>query len=227
MYVDRIMTRGVLQVAEDTRLPQLAALMRDHHIRHLPVVREGHLVGLVTSHDLERVSPSPITTLSVGEANYLLGKLTAAKVMRAKVITCTPDTLVEEAARLLRQEKIGCLPVVESNGQLVGILTHEDVLDFFLEITGCMMEDATRITVHLPDATGQLSRLLTQINEAGGYIATVVSPLHPDQTGLRIAVVRYRAADPSALNQRLRDFGYDLLTETLPGLSRSVPGGAE
>jgi len=216
MYVDRIMAREVLQVAEDTRLTQLAALMRDHHIRHLPVVREGHLVGLVTSHDLERVSPSAITTLSVGEANYLLGKLTAAKVMRAKVITCVPDTLVEEAARLLRQEQIGCLPVVDVGGKLVGILTHEDLLDFFLDITGCLMEDTARIAVHLPDTTGQLGGLLAAINEAGGYIATVVSPLHPDQTGLRIAVVRYRADDPRALNQRLRDLGYDLLTETLP-----------
>ncbi len=215
MFVDRIMTRDVLQVTEDTRLPQLAALMRDHHIRHLPVVREGRLVGLVTSHDLERVSPSPITTLSVGEANYLLGKLTAARVMRTQVITCASDTLVEEAARLLRQEKIGCLPVVE-NGKLVGILTHEDLLDFFLDITGCLMEDTTRIAVHLPDTTGQLGQLLAAINQAGGYIATVVSPLHPDQTGLRIVVVRYRASDPRALNQRLRDLGYDLLTETLP-----------
>ncbi|MGB5064142.1 MAG: CBS and ACT domain-containing protein [Candidatus Competibacter sp.] len=216
MYVDRIMTREVVQVAEETRLPQLAALMRDHHIRHLPVVRDGHLVGLITSHDLERVSPSPITTLSVGEANYLLGKLTAAKVMRARVISCMPDTLVEEAARLLRQEKIGCLPVVAAGGKLVGIVTHEDLLDFFLDITGCLMLDTTRIAVHLPDTIGQLGKLLATINEAGGYIATVVSPLHPDQTGLRVAVVRYRAGDPRALNQRLRDLGYELLAETLP-----------
>lgn len=215
MFVDRIMTRDVLQVAEDTRLPQLAALMRDHHIRHLPVVREGRLVGLVTSHDLERVSPSPITTLSVGEANYLLGKLTAARVMCTRIVTCAPDTLVEEAARLLRQEKIGCLPVVVDD-RLVGILTHEDLLDFFLDITGCLMKDTTRIAVHLPDTIGQLGQLLAAINQAGGYIATVVSPLHPDQTGLRVAVVRYRANDPRALNQRLRDLGYDLLTETLP-----------
>ncbi len=216
MYVDRIMTREVVQAGEEMRAPQLAALMRDHHIRHLPVVRDGHLVGLVTSHDLERVSPSPITTLSVGEANYLIGKLTAAKLMRSKVITCAPDTLVEEAAHLLRQERIGCLPVVDQHGKLVGILTHEDLLDFFLDITGCLMTDTARIAVHLPDTIGQLSRLLAAINEAGGYIATVVSPLHPDQTGLRIAVVRYRAADPRALNQTLRDLGYDLLTETLP-----------
>ncbi len=216
MYVDRIMSRDVLQVAEDARVTQLAALMRDRHIRHLPVVRDGCLVGLVTSHDLERVAPSPVTTLSVGEANYLLGKLTAAKIMRAQVMTCAPETLVEEAARVLREKKIGCLPVVENGGKLVGIVTHEDLLDFFLDITGCLMADTTRIAVHLPDAIGQLGRFLTAINDAGGYIATVVSPVHPDKTGLRIAVVRYRADDPRALNQRLRDLGYELLTETLP-----------
>ncbi len=216
MYVDRIMTRNVLQVSEEMRAPQLAALMRDHHIRHLPVVRDGGLVGLVTSHDLERASPSPVTTLSVGEANYLISKLTAAKLMRSKVISCTPDTLVEEAAHRMRQEKIGCLPVVDHGGKLVGILTHEDLLDFFLDITGCLMADTTRIAIHLPDSTGQRGRLLMAINSAGVYIATVVSPLHPDQTGLRIAVVRYRAPDPRALNQSLRNLGYDLLTETLP-----------
>ncbi|HAO33433.1 MAG TPA: CBS and ACT domain-containing protein [Candidatus Competibacter sp.] len=216
MYVDRIMSRDVLQVAEDARVTQLAALMRDRHIRHLPVVRDGCLVGLVTSHDLERVAPSPVTTLSVGEANYLLGKLTAAKIMRAQVMTCAPETLVEEAARVLREKKIGCLPVVENGGKLVGIVTHEDLLDFFLDITGCLMADTTRIAVHLPDAIGQLGRFLTAINDAGGYIATVVSPVHPDKTGLRIAVVRYRADDPRALNQRLRDLGYELLTEMLP-----------
>jgi acetoin utilization protein AcuB len=118
-----------------------------------------------------------------------------------------PDTLVEEAARLLRQEKIGCLPVVEAAVIWVGMLTHEDLLDFFLDITGCLMADTTRIAVHLPDTIGQLGRLLTAINEAGGYIATVVSPLHPDQTGLRIAVVRYRAPDPRALNQHLARSG--------------------
>jgi acetoin utilization protein AcuB len=214
MYVDRIMTRDVVQVAEATPFTQLAVLMRDHCIRHLPVIREGHLVGLVTARDLERVSPSPVTTLAVGEANYLLGKLEARRIMCTKVITCTPNTLVEEAARVLRQEKIGCLPVVDSNGKLVGILTHEDLLDFFLDITGCLTPDTTRIALHLPDAIGQLGRFLTTINEAGGYIATVVSPVHPDQTGLRIVVVRYRADNPRALNQHLRELGYDLLTET-------------
>ena len=210
MYVDRIMSREVLQVTEDTRVPPMAALMRDHHIRHLPVVRNGRLVGLVTSHDLERVSPSPVTTFSVGEANYLLGKVIAAKVMRADVITCTPDTLVEEAARLLRQEKIGCLPVVDRGGHLVGMLTHEDLLDFFLDITGCWVEGATRITVKLADRAGQLAALLASVNAQGGYIVSVVSPRTPQSEGLRTATIRFEAKDAGAVVQGLREAGYEL-----------------
>ena len=91
----------------------------------------------------------------------------------------------DRAARVLREKKIGCLPVVEPSGRLVGILTHEDVLDFFLDITGCLAEGTTRIAAHLPDAIGQLGRFLTAINDAGGYIATVVSDVYKRQVLIR------------------------------------------
>jgi acetoin utilization protein AcuB len=216
MYIDRIMTRDVVRATEDTKVTHLASLMRDRNVRHVPVVRDDdRLVGLVTYRDLQRVGPSPITTLSVGEVNYLLGKLTAAKVMKTDLVTCSPDTLVEDAAFLMRQRRIGCLPVTQ-DGRLVGIVTMEDLADFFLDITGCRQPDTTRIAVHLPDRTGELQKLLAAINDAGGYIATVVSPQHPDTTGMRICIVRYRADDPEALDRRLRELGYDLVTENLP-----------
>lgn len=216
MYVDRIMSRAVVKVTEDTKLTHLAGLMRDQNVRHLPVVRgDDELVGLVTYRDLQRVGPSPITTLAVGEVNYLLSKLTAAKVMKTELVTCSPDTLVEDAGFLMRQRRIGCLPVTQGR-RLVGIVTMEDLADFFLDITGCRLPGTTRIAVHLPDRTGELRKLLGAINEAGGYIATVISPLHPDATGMRICIVRYRAEDPQGLDRRLRELGYDLITENLP-----------
>ena len=216
MYVDRIMNPATVTVTEDAKLTHMASLMREHRIHHLPVVRDGDvLTGLVTLHDLQRVAPSPVSTLSVGEANYLLGKLTAKQIMQTELVTCTPDTLVEEAAYLMRQKQIGCLPVIR-DGRLAGIVTLEDLLDFFLDITGCTTANTTRIALHLADKTGELGRLLDNINAEGGYIATVVSPLHPDATGMRIAIVRYRADDPSALDNRLRELGYDLITENLP-----------
>ncbi len=216
MYVEQIMSRPVNTVTADTRLSQVSTLMQEQGRRFLPVVdEEGRLSGIVTHRELERAEPSAITTLAVGEVNYLMAKITAGQIMQKAVINCAPDTLVEEAGQLMRERRIGCLPVVEG-GKLVGIVTDDDILDFLLDITGCDLKDTTRIAVHLPDRTGELSRLLEAINSQGGYIATVVSPTSRDETGMRIVIIRHRSEDPVVLDRYLRDQGYDLVTELLP-----------
>jgi len=216
MYVDRMMTREVIKVAPDTKVTHMTGIMRDRHVRHLPVVDEReHLVGLVSQRDLERVSPSPITTLSTGEVNYLLNKVTAEKIMHREVFTCRPDTLVEQAGCIMRDRAVGCLPVVDE-GRLVGIVTGVDLIDFFLDVSGCRVADAARIAVHLPDERGQLVTLLSRIEGLGGNVASVLSPSRADDSGMRISIVRYRAEDPAAVNRQLAEAGYELLTENLP-----------
>jgi acetoin utilization protein AcuB len=216
MNVDRIMTRDVVTVTEETKLARMAELMRERKLRHLPVVDDsGRLVGIVSHRDVQRAEPSPITTLDVGEVNYLLAKVTAGQLLHADVVTASPGMLVEEAGRLMRDRRVGCLPVVEE-GKLVGIVTGVDLVDFFLEVTGCQVIDAARIAVHLPDEVGRLAGLLAAVNQAGGKIATVVSPTHPDETGQRIAIVRYRADDLQAVIDALREGGYDIVTVNLP-----------
>jgi acetoin utilization protein AcuB len=217
MYVAQIMSRPVDTLTADLKLSQVSKLMRDKARRFMPVVdQDQRLIGLVSHRELERAEPSSITTLSVGEVNYLMAKVKVAQIMVKEVISCGPDTLVEEAGQLMRDKGIGCLPVVEQ-GRLVGIVTDDDILDFLLAITGCNLKDTARIAVHLPDQTGELGRLLQAINRQGGYIATVVSPVAPDETGMRIAIVRYRAENPTELDEQLRRDGYDLITECLPG----------
>ncbi|OOZ36293.1 hypothetical protein [Solemya velesiana gill symbiont] len=88
--------------------------------------------------------------------------------------------------------------------------------DFLLDITGCGLRDSTRIAVHLPDEIGALGRLMDRVNDFGGYIATVVSPLSIDETGNRVAIIRYRSSNPESLDDHLRGLGYDLVTEELP-----------
>ncbi|MBP6260975.1 MAG: CBS domain-containing protein [Chromatiaceae bacterium] len=216
MYVEQIMSRPVDTITTDLKLSQVAHLMREKGRRFLPVVDgTGRLMGLLSHRELEKAEPSVITTLSVGEVNYLMAKVKVEQVMRREVITCGPGTLVEVAGQLMRDRGIGCLPVVDGEGRLLGIVTDDDILDFFLAITGCGLEDTTRIAVHLPDRAGELAKLLAAINGQGGYIATVVSPVAPDATGMRIVIVRFRAADPAALDQHLRSLGYDLYTEEL------------
>lgn len=210
MFVERIMTRDVLHVAPDATFAQVSEIMRLKKVRHLPVVEaDGRLVGIISHRDVQRAQPSTITTLDVGEVKYLLSKVSAADIMHKKVITCAPSTLIEEAARLMRPNKLGCLPVVE-NDRLVGIITSVDLLDFFLDITGCWVEGSTRITVSLPDQTGQLAALLATVSAHGGYIVSVVSPRTPQSEGKRIAMIRFDADDAERVITGLREAGYDL-----------------
>ncbi len=216
MYVQQIMSVPVDTISADLKLSQAAQQMREQGRRFLPVTdAQQRLVGLLSHRELERAEPSAITTLSVGEVNYLMAKVTVRDVMHKEVISCGPQTLVEEAGQLMRERGIGSLPVVE-DGRLVGIITDDDILDFLLAITGCNLKDTTRIAVHLQDRTGELGSLLKAINGHGGYIATVVSPVLPDETGMRVAIIRYRADNPSELDERLREQGYDLVTEVFP-----------
>jgi acetoin utilization protein AcuB len=216
MYVDRMMTREVIKVTPDTKVTHMSGIMRDRHVRHLPVVDEhDHLVGLVSQRDLQRVAPSPISTLSAGEVNYLLNKVTAEKIMHREVVTCSPDTPVEQAACIMRDRSVGCLPVV-AEGRLLGILTGVDLIDFFLNVSGCRAIDTARIAVHLRDESSELSTLLAKFVELGAHITSLLSPMEPDDSGMRISVIRYRAADPVSVHRQLVDAGYDVVSANFP-----------
>jgi len=216
MYVSQIMSTNVDTATEDMRLSHAAGMMREKQRRFLPVVdSENRLLGLFGHKELSSAEPSTITTLSVGEVNYLTSKITIGQLMRKNPLTCTPDTLVEEAGHLIRQRKLGCLPVIDQ-GRLVGVISVSDILDFFLDITGCTLTDTARIAVKLPDRIGSLGTLLDRINDFGGYIATVISPVTQDDSGNRIAIIRHRSDHPMDLDQHLRELGFELITEKLP-----------
>ncbi len=217
MYVETIMTKAVLTVEEHTKMSHLAGLMQARRIRHIPVVNaEGHLQGVLSHRDVQKASPSDITTLSAGEVNYLLSKLTAKDIMHRKVVSCSPTTLVEDAACLMRQHTIGCLPVVDA-GKVVGIITSVDLLDFFLDITGCLEKRAARVSIRLQDQKGALSKLLACLDELGGYVVSVMTPQQDAVAkGSRDVIVRYKADDPQRVNKQLGERGYQLVTELLP-----------
>lgn len=218
MYIETIMTSDVLMVEENTKMTHLAGLMQAKRIRHIPVTdADGRLQGVLSHRDVQKASPSDITTLSAGEVNYLLSKLTAKDIMHRNVVSCSPKTLVEDAACLIREHTIGCLPVVE-NDKLVGIITSVDLLDFFLDITGCNEPDAARLSIRMKDQKGALSKLLACLDELGGYIVSVMTPQHQqdDEEGSRHLVLRFKADDPQGVRQQLGDRGYTVVTETYP-----------
>ena len=169
MLVSREMTPDPKTTTVETPVVEAQSLMRREKIHHLPVVDgSGRLVGIVTEKDLIYASPSPATSLSVYELNYLLAKLTVGKVMTRKVVTVTEDTALEEAARLMADNDIGGLPVVR-DGKPVGIITETDIFNVFVELFAAR-DKGVRITAYLPDVRGELARLSAAIAEGGGNI---------------------------------------------------------
>jgi acetoin utilization protein AcuB len=126
----------------------------------------------VSDKDLLHAAPSPATSLSVHELHYLLAKLTIKQVMSSPVITVTPDTPIEEAARIMADGKIGGLPVVDGNA-LVGIITETDIFKILVELLGAR-SPGLRLTVAAHDSKGGLARLTGAITNLGGNIVSVV-----------------------------------------------------
>src|SRR5437764_983095 len=102
-------------------------------IRRLAVVEDERVVGIVTLGDLREARPSPATSLSIYELNYLLAKLTVDQVMTHNPFTVTPDTPIQKAARIMLDRKVGGLPVVDDKGKPVGILTESDVFRMLVD----------------------------------------------------------------------------------------------
>jgi acetoin utilization protein AcuB len=166
MLVGTRMTFPVVTVSPDMPINNALDLMKREHIRRTPVVTEGKLVGIVSDKDLLNASPSPATSLSIWEMNFLLSKVTVKDVMTIDVLTITEDTPIEEAARIMADNKIGGLPVLRGD-QVVGIITETDLFKIFLEFMGAR-EHGVRATLLITEKPGQLATLTKTLADMGG-----------------------------------------------------------
>ncbi|HLC26190.1 MAG TPA: CBS domain-containing protein [bacterium] len=133
MRVSERMTKNIITVTPETTLSEALRIVHEKKIRHLPVVAEGRLVGIVTDRDLKKVSASEATTLSVWELNYLLDRVKIKDFMIRDVISISPELPIDEAAELMIAHRIGSLPVVE-DGKVVGILTETNMVETLVAI---------------------------------------------------------------------------------------------
>jgi acetoin utilization protein AcuB len=166
MFVGERMSHPVITLSPDTPINDALALFKKQHIRRAPVVQNGKLIGIVSERDLLNASPSPVTTLSIWEMNYLLSKVTVKRVMSRSVKTVDFNTPIEEAARIMADSKIGGLPVMRS-GKIAGIITETDLFKAFLELMGAR-EKAIRVTALIEDKPGQLAKITRAVAENGG-----------------------------------------------------------
>ena len=157
MFVAQRMTANPFTVTSGSSVPEAQEVMASHGVRHLPVVDDGAVVGVISKNDIRAALPSQATTLSAQEATYLVSKLRVGKVMSKPAIVISPDALLEEAALSMRDNKIEILPVVE-DGALVGVITESDLLDSFIDIMG-FRDPGTRLTIEAKDQPGVLATL--------------------------------------------------------------------
>jgi CBS domain-containing protein len=127
-----IMTSPAITVSPDMTVPAASALLRKHNIRHLPVVQDNRLIGIVSRGDLREASARAADNSDSYELNFMLSRLTVGKLMTRKVQTITSEALIVHAAELMTTHKIAGLPVIEPDGSVVGIVTESDLLQLLV-----------------------------------------------------------------------------------------------
>ena len=181
MLVRERMSQEPVTITPDVSVTDALRLMRERKVRRLPVLdNRGKLVGIVSDQDLLYATPSPVSSLSVWEMNYLLAKLKVEEVMTRKVITITEDTPLEEAARIMADNKIGGLPVIRDD-KLVGIVTETDLFKTFLELLGAR-QSGVRVTALISGAKGTLAKITNAVFGAGGDIIAFGQSLDASRT---------------------------------------------
>ncbi|MBP5402704.1 MAG: CBS domain-containing protein [Treponema sp.] len=186
MIIKEVMRTNVVSISSSNLATEAKAAMVENKVNKLPVVDNGKLVGIVTKNDLLKAEPSSATTLDMYEISYLLSKLTVKKLMVKDVITVSPDEVVEEAARIMVDNQISCLPVIK-DGALVGIVTENDLFDLFTQMFGARQK-GVRAVVFVEDKPGQLAKVTKEISDQNGNIISAVTTKHDADNRLCLTI---------------------------------------
>jgi acetoin utilization protein AcuB len=196
MRVGEIMNREPITIRPKAQVGQALKLMQQHQIRHLPVIEAHHMVGWISARTLREVLlASMLEVITVGD------------VMVQAPISVTPETSVEEAARLVHEHRIGGMPVLEDE-HLVGVLTVNDLLSAFIVMLG-LLRSSSRLDLLLDNKPKTLEKVSQLIQEKGGKIINIA--LGPTQDNKRCFYFRLEKSDLTAIIATLKGQGYQVL----------------
>ena len=202
LTVRDVMVTGPVTVRPHETARHAYRLMRDNRFRHLPVVEDGQLVGILSDRDLRPVLLSPT-----------LARARVGELMSEDLTTVGPDALVEEAASLLVVKKIGCLPVV-ADGRLVGIVTETDLLGVLVELLG-LLTQSTRLDVAVAGGPDAYERIVEIIRAHEGRIISVGAV--PGSESKTVFSVRLEPRDPRPIVEALQAAGFEVLSHRRGG----------
>ncbi len=203
MPIRNLMSKKLITVIFEESVMKASKLMKENRIQHLPVLKQGRLVGIVSDRDLKEAQPSKATTLDIHELYYLLDKLTVGSVMPPRLFTITPDATVEKAAAIMLKNNISALPVVNPQGELEGIITKGDVFRAFVSISGIYQGDLA-MGFELEDRPGSIKEITDVIRAHGGRISSILTGYEWAPPGSRHLYIRARdIKDDLAIKEEL------------------------
>lgn len=206
MYVKNKMTANPYTINYDAPINEVIELMREKNLKRVPVVDGEKVVGIVTNGDLQKVSPTKATTLSIYEINYLLSKMRVNDAMTKNVITISQDALLEEAAVMMRENKVSTLAVVKS-GKLTGIITESDIFDSFIDLLG-FRDAGSRITIQAADVPGALADIGEIFRSFDSNISHIA--VYRNGTGISNVVIRSNTLNTEKIELALEEHGYKI-----------------
>jgi acetoin utilization protein AcuB len=198
------MSKNIITVDENDSMQDAMKLLKENDIRMLPVMKKGKLVGIVTDRDLKRASASDATSLDIHELLYLLTRIKVKNLMTKKVITVPPDFTVEETAAVLQENKISGAPVVDSAGQIVGIITKTDLFRVLISLTG-VANGGIQFGLQVEDRPGSIKEVADIIRMYGGRMVSILSSYDQVPQGYRKVYIRMRSIARSDLQKLIQD----------------------
>lgn len=205
MRVKDRMRRSLVSVAQSDTLDHALTTLKRFNIRHLPVVKGDHVVGIVSDRDVKKAAPSPFDYPTAEEFRAFTSAVSIKEIMTKEVITVSPLTPIEEAASLMSQKRIGALPVVQE-GRLVGMITETDVLGVITEMMGAT-QTGSRIEIEIPASPGTLTEVIGIVEGQQVEIASLVT-LPAREGARRLVILRLRTINPDPVVRALEERGY-------------------
>ncbi|MFA4137454.1 MULTISPECIES: CBS and ACT domain-containing protein [unclassified Brevibacillus] len=212
MRIEEIMRKKMVTIQPSTTIGEALLLLRANRIRHLPVIENDSLVGIVSDRDLRDALPSRLLTHD--DDDTVLHK-PVANIMNQQVITAHPLDFIEDAALQLYDHKIGSLPIVEGN-RLVGLITESDLFSSLIELFG-VNKPSSHIEVEVDDRVGMLAEVSQVFRDAQVNVTSVV--VFPGKKPAKKNLVfRVQTIDPRIVTQLLLEKGFSVIGPTEGGI---------
>ena len=206
MLIKDWMATAVLTVDANTSVMRATRIMKENNIRRLPVLSQGKLAGVVTDRDLKEASPSSTSDMDIHEMYYLLSEMKIKDVMTDKCISMHLDDTLEKAALVMLAEKISGVMILDSEDNLVGLLSETDILRGFIHATG-IQDGADQCVIDMPDAPGSVTRVIDTLREYNARVLSILTSFEDAPAGQKRVAIRISIDDDKlpALEQDIMD----------------------